>query len=646
MNRLAKEKSPYLLQHQDNPVNWYPWGEEAFLKAKEENKPIFLSIGYSTCHWCHVMAHESFEDETVARLLNETFVCVKVDREERPDIDSIFMTVCRMMTGGGGWPLTIMMTPDKKPFFAGTYFPRRSMYGRIGMLELVPKIKEAWEKNHDEVTRSSDKITGMLADVVKVEYDSELSPDLADEAYDQLARSFDSRFGGFGSAPKFPTPQNLLFLLRHWKRTKDQHSLDMVEKSLKAMGNGGVYDHLGYGFHRYSTDHRWLVPHFEKMLYDQAMISLAYIETYQVTHKTEYRDKAQEIFTYVKRDLLSDKGAFYSAEDADSEGEEGLFYFWTKAQIDSVLTPEEARIFIKTYHIGEESGEGGKIPHRDGSSPDSTLLEIAKKKLFVSRSKRERPFLDDKILTDWNGLMIAALAKGSFVFQDTGLLNLAKDAADFILKNLKDEKGRLLHVYRNGSASIRALGDDYAFLIFGLLNLYEAGFDQRYLKEAQRLHQEYEAFFWDDEGGGCFFTAADSEELLVRVKDGDEGPYPSSNSVAMLNLLRLGTIKEDPELLEKAKRIGAVFSSRIARYPSAYTHLLSNGSGDFHKIVIIGKKNSSDVMAFKKALADLFIPNSVILFQDKQEKASVQICTGFTCLPPVMEPEELLKIEL
>jgi len=645
-NRLSKEKSPYLLQHQHNPVDWYPWGEDAFLKAEKENKPVFLSIGYSTCHWCHVMAHESFEDEAVARLMNDAFVCVKVDREERPDIDNIYMTVCQMMTGSGGWPLTVIMTPDKKPFFAGTYFPKTNMQGRIGMMELIPKIKDAWEKNHDDVVKSSNKITSVLADMVKVESESELSNDLVDEAYDQLARSFDSRFGGFGGAPKFPTPQNLLFLLRRWKNTDDKHALNMVEKTLSAMSDGGVYDHLGYGFHRYSTDHKWLVPHFEKMLYDQAMISLAYIETYQATGKKIYKEKAKEIFTYVTRDLLSDQGGFYSAEDADSEGEEGLFYFWTKDQIDSVLTPEEAQIFVKTYHIGEQSGEGGKIPHLNDSLPDSALLVNAKKKLFSARSKRVRPFLDNKILTDWNGLMIAALARGALVFQDDNILKTAKDATDFILENMRDESGRLLHTYLNGSASINALADDYAFLIFGLLNLYEAGFDQKYLDEAQKLNAEFGELFWDEEDGGYYLSAADSEELLVRVKDGNEGPYPSSNSVAMLNLLRLGAINDDTKLLENAKRIGAAFSSRITKYPSAYTHLLSNGLGDFHKIMIIGERNSSDVIAFKKALATLFIPNSVILFQEKQEKATVQVCTGFTCLPPISCPEELLKLDL
>ena len=497
-NRLAAEKSPYLLQHADNPVDWYPWGPEAFEKARMENKPIFLSIGYSTCHWCHVMEHESFEDEQVAKLLNETFVCIKVDREERPDIDQVYMTVCQMMTGSGGWPLTVITTPDKKPFYVGTYFPRESRFGRIGMMDLVPRIKQAWADDPDELLAHARRISDSLQQTVPS------SPgQMPDEtslalAYQQLSGIFDRANGGFGNSPKFPTPHNLVFLLHYHKRAPEQNSLKMVEQTLQAMRAGGIYDHIGFGFHRYSTDSRWLVPHFEKMLYDQALLAMAYTQAYQATADARYSQTAREIISYVLRDMTDTGGGFYSAEDADSEGGEGKFYLWTSDEVGDCLTPDEADLVRKVFNISREgnfseeaTGErtGRNILHLtdnlDTFAEDLSIsqkelqerLEAARGKLFQYRQKRIHPHKDDKILTDWNGLMIAALAQAGRALDETEYTEAAEKAADFILTNLRRPDGRLLHRYRDGNAGIDAHLDDYAFLTWAMLELYETTFN-------------------------------------------------------------------------------------------------------------------------------------------------------------------------
>ncbi|MFW9897624.1 MAG: thioredoxin domain-containing protein, partial [Candidatus Thorarchaeota archaeon] len=448
-NKLKSEKSPYLLQHAKNPVNWYPWGEEAFNKAKYEDKPIFLSIGYSTCHWCHVFAHESFEDQEVAKLMNEVFVSIKVDREERPDIDKIYMTVCQMMTGSGGWPLTIIMTPDRKPFFAGTYFPKETRFGRIGLIDLIKRIKELWKNQKSELIDSANQITFRLQNI-----DQESPGDLFTEitlknAFRQLSIQFDYVNGGFGTRPKFPTPHNLIFLLRYWKRTGEEKALEMVEKTLLEMRKGGIFDHIGFGFHRYSTDSTWLVPHFEKMLYDQALIALVYIEAYQATKNDLYKHTTKEIFNYVLRDMISEEGGFYSAEDADSEGEEGKFYVWTKNELEQILESNEFDLAINTFNV-KESGN-----YREEATQKKTrknilylknlpnkekfaLIEKIRLKLFKEREKRIHPHKDDKILTDWNGLLIAALAKGAQVLNDDHYLQIAKKSVNFILSKLRD----------------------------------------------------------------------------------------------------------------------------------------------------------------------------------------------------------------
>lgn len=566
-NRLIKEKSPYLLQHAYNPVDWYPWGEEAFEKARKENKPVFLSIGYSTCHWCHVMAHESFEDEEVAGLMNEAFVSIKVDREERPDIDNIYMTVCQIILGRGGWPLNIIMTPGKKPFFAGTYIPKNTRFNQIGMLELVPRIKEIWEQQHEEVLDSAEKITSTIQEMIKESSGEGLGEEVIEEVYEELLSSFDTEYGGFSGAPKFPTPHKISFLLRYWRRSRNPEALHMAEYTLDKMRRGGIYDHLGSGFHRYSTDSMWLLPHFEKMLYDQALTAIAYTEAYQVTGKDLYKETAEGILDYVLRDLTSPEGGFYCGEDADVEREEGKYYLWTLEEIRSILDPEDSELIIKMFNLREEGNFEEEIRGREtgtnlfymARSPGSLAAKMkipveevekkvkaAREKLLKARYERKRPSLDDKILTDWNGLMIAAFAKGYQVFGEQRYLKAAEKAADFILMALYSPGDGLLHRYRDGVAGISGTSDDYAFLIHGLLELYEAGFKMRYLKAAVSLNSELLECFWDPVNGGLYFTANDSEALIFRKKEFMDSAIPTGNSFEMLNLLRLSRIIADP----------------------------------------------------------------------------------------------------
>ena len=687
-NRLIFEKSPYLLQHADNPVDWYPWGTEAFEKARKENKPIFLSIGYSTCHWCHVMEHESFEDPEVARLMNEVFVSIKVDREERPDIDNVYMMVSQMMTGSGGWPLTIIMTPDKKPFFAATYIPKENRFGRMGMLELIPRIKEIWATRRGEVLSSANQITAALQQVSQDASGEELDETTLDLAYEQLAKRFDEQHSGFGSAPKFPTPHNLLFLLRYWKRTNTERALQMVEKTLQAMRRGGIYDHVGFGFHRYSTNSRWLVPHFEKMLYDQAMLAMAYTEAYQATGKEEYRKTAGEIFTYVLRDMTAPEGGFYSAEDADSEGEEGKFYLWTEEEIRQVLGSEEADLILKVFNIEKngnfmEQATGKRaranILHLRKSlteiaselkMSDQDLqkrLETARQKLFTYREKRIHPHRDDKILTDWNGLMIAAFAKGARVFDEPRYAEAAKATVDFILKNMRKSDGRLLHRYRDEQASLPAQVDDYAFLIWGMLELYETIFEVRYLQIALDLNRDLIEHFWDDNNGGFYFVADDGENLLVRQKEIYDGAIPSGNSVAMLNLLRLGRITANYDFEEKAARIGRAFSRNVKQSPSAYTQLMvavDFGVGPSYEVVIAGNSQAEDTKEMLKAIRTQFIPNKVMILRPTEQespdsdhlaeftkhhlsiegKATAYVCLNYNCRLPTTDVNKMLEL--
>ncbi|MFX1265845.1 MAG: thioredoxin domain-containing protein, partial [Promethearchaeota archaeon] len=614
-NRLISEKSPYLLQHAYNPVDWHPWGEEAFELAKKEDKPIFLSIGYSTCHWCHVMAHESFENDEVAQLMNDTFVNIKVDREERPDIDRVYMEVAQLMTGRGGWPLTIIMTPDKEPFYAATYIPKESRYGQPGMMELIPKLGEIWESDRANISDVTSRIKDTLTQKKAEGVGRNLDIDDIEMAFTLFSRRFDDRKGGFGSAPKFPSPHNLMFLLRYWKRTGDDWALHMVERTLRAMRDGGIFDHVGYGFHRYSTDANWLLPHFEKMLYDQAMLVFAYIEAFEATRKPEYARVANEIIEYVLRDMTSKDGAFYSAEDADSEGVEGKFYVWSSKEIEDVLSKKEAAALSRMYNIrtegnfreeatGEETGQN--IPHvtrtlddvaKEMGEDTVTLmqtLQSARQKLLSVREKRVRPHLDDKSLTDWNGLFIAALAKAGRALDNVDYVATAERAVEFFLSNLKDDQGRLLHRFRDGESSVNAFLDDYAFFVWGLLELYETTFDPRYLEMARDMTTDQISHFWDESEGAFFFTAHDSEDLLVRKKNVYDGAIPSGNSVSMLNLIRLARLLGDNELENKADMIGKAFSHEISRMQTAYSFMLvalDYALGPSHEIVIAGETN-------------------------------------------------------
>jgi len=686
-NRLINEKSPYLLQHASNPVEWYPWGPEAFEKAMKENKPIFLSIGYSTCHWCHVMAHESFEDPEVAKLMNEAFICIKVDREERPDIDNIYMLVCRMVTGSGGWPLTIIMTPDKKPFFAGTYFPKKARFGRIGMLELVPRIKELWQTKHDDVLKSANQITAEIQQYSAFPEGKELDKSTLKTAYEQLAGRADEKFGGFGSAPKFPSPQNLLFLLRYWKSTGNEKALEMVEKTLQAMRNGGIYDHVGFGFHRYSTDAKWLVPHFEKMLYDQALLVIAYVETYQATNKKEYGDFAQEICTYVLRDMTDPNGGFYSAEDADSEGVEGKFYLWTEEEVRKILK-DDADLIMDVFNIDEDGNFNDEatsestetnILHLSESLTETATgmklpveglkkrIETARQKLFDTRERRIHPHKDDKILVDWNGLMIAALAKSAQVFDKPEYADAAKRSVDFILKEMRRPDGRLLHRYRDGQSLVLANVDDYAFLIWGLLELYETNFDVHYLQTALDLNKELIKYFWDEQSGGFYFTANDAEALLVRQKEIYDGAIPSGNSVAMLNLLRLGRITADSGLEERAMKITSVFSQQVKPSPSGFAQLMAAldfGIGPSYEIVIVGGPQADDTNNMLNAIRKHFVPNKVVLFRPGGQespdiarlaaytkdllsmdgKATAYVCLNYLCGMPTTDINKMLEL--
>ncbi len=688
-NRLIHEKSPYLLQHAYNPVDWYPWGEEAFEKARKENKPIFLSIGYSTCHWCHVMAHESFEDEEIAKLMNEAFVSIKVDREERPDIDNTYMTVCQIIVGRGGWPLNIIMTPEKKPFFAGTYIPKKTRFNQTGMLELVPRIGEIWERQHEEVLDSAEKITSTIRDMVTDLAGEGLGEMILQEAYEELLGSFDRDFGGFEKAPKFPAPHKIFFLLRYWRRSGNPEALHMVEHTLHYMQKGGIHDHLGSGFHRYSTDSMWMVPHFEKMLYDQALLAAAYTETYQVTGNELYRETAEGILGYVLRDLTSPEGGFYCGEDADVDGEEGKYYLWTLGEIREVLDPEEADPIVKMFNLKEEGNFEEEIRDRktgtnilyllQSTETLANVLEVpeedlesrvkkAKEKLYAARSKRKKPGLDDKILTDWNGLMIAALAKGFQTFGEKKYLEAAEKAADFILKTLYSPSQRLLHRYRDGVAGIPGTADDYAFLIHGLLELYEAGFELMYLKAAISLNRDLLEHFWDPAQGGLFFTANDSEALIFRKKEFVDAAIPSGNSLEMLNLLRLARITADPELEDMADSLERAFSNHIRKVPSGYTQFLCAlefEAGPTYEVIIAGKPEALETKNMLEEVRTYFIPNKVLVFRPEEEgkepeitkmaaytkeqvpikgKATAYVCRNHECQLPTTEINEMLKL--
>lgn len=688
VNRLASEQSPYLLQHRHNPVAWYPWSEEAFERARAEDRPIFLSIGYATCHWCHVMERESFEDEEVARLLNDSFVSIKVDREERPDIDGIYMAVCQMLTGQGGWPLTIVMTPDRRPFFAATYIPKHSRHGRTGMTELLPRIASVWRHQREDVLRSADHLTEVLQRATTVPAAGTVPDEKVLEAgFRQLSERFDGMHGGFGSAPKFPTPHNLFFLLRYAARTGDASARQMVTETLDAMMNGGIFDHLGGGFHRYATDAVWLLPHFEKMLYDQALLSTAYTEGYLASGREAFAEVTHAVLRYVLRDLRSPEGAFYCAEDADSEGREGLFYLWTVDEVESVLDAEDAAMFCRVYSVIEDGNfedeatgdrTGENVLHRAERASVVALelgvaeseledrLARARAALRARREARVRPERDDKVLTDWNGLMIAALAIAARALREPAYLEHAQRAADFIRERLRTPDGALLHRARNGIAGIDAMADDFAALAWAMIELYESSFIVTYLEQAMSLADEMHARFWDDAHGGYFTAGAGVDDLIVRQKEYYDGAIPSANSLQAWNLVRLARITGQPRFEDRAHEVMSSAAAQVNQHPSAYTMMLiavDMASRPSTEVVIVGDPVEGGAAKLLDVVREMYRPELVVLcklpgeagerlaesapFVAEQRmldgRATAYLCRDFACQMPTDDPEVLRK---
>jgi len=674
-NHLISEKSPYLQQHSHNPVDWFPWGEDAFRRAAEEQKPVFLSIGYATCHWCHVMAHESFEDPGIAMLLNTGFIAVKVDREERPDIDSVYMTACQQLTGQGGWPLTIIMTPDKKPFFAGTYLPRTTRAGMTGLSELLEKVTRLWEDQRDTLVTAAEHLTAHLAEISGSPTGGTADQSLLHSGYEELASSFDPVNGGFGRAPKFPVPSKILFLLRYWKRTGSDQALHMAEQTLEAMIKGGIHDHLGGGFHRYSTDAGWRVPHFEKMLYDQALLLMAFTEAWLAAKKPLYKNTAEEIIKYVTRDLSSPEGAFISAEDADSAGGEGAFYLWTYRELLDVLGPRDGPVAAAFF--GVEAGRTGNsadpvaAPYilylctgNPGHQEDPARIESIRKRLMARREKRPRPQRDGKILSDWNGLMIAALATSSRAFGNTEYCQAAETAMRFILDRLQREEGGLLHRYCGGEAAVPAFADDYAFVIRALIELYETTFDPAWLKEALILNRFIGRHFSDVPGGGYFTTSDEGETLITRKKEIYDGALPSCNSMMLGNLVLFYHLTGDPVFEEQASRLADGFAGIVRISPSAYSaylcgldHLL----GPSPDVVIASEGSDPVAREMIRMIHDTYLPSVTLHYRQSRQipsaleelapftramtvqdgKTTAYICSGRTCLAPSTNVETL-----
>ncbi len=677
MNRLQNETSPYLLQHAVNPVDWYPWGDEALARAHTEDKPILLSIGYSACHWCHVMAHESFEDPKTAALMNEHFVNIKVDREERPDLDSIYMRAVQAMTGSGGWPMTVFLTPDGKPFYGGTYFPPEDRHGLPAFRRVLSSIAGAYRDQRDDIVRSGQQMADMLQqDFVAESHSGSLTPDILDHAYDNIAGGYDATFGGFGRAPKFPQPMSLEFLLRTYRRKGDPRALEMVEKTLQKMARGGIYDQLGGGFHRYSTDERWLVPHFEKMLYDNALLGRAYLHAYQVTNQPFYRRIVEETLDYVLREMTAPSGGFYSTQDADSEGEEGKFFLWTPAEIETVLPPDDARLLMAFYDVTPGGNFEGRnilnvprdadvVAHRENVSVDQLQKVVARgrKALFAAREQRVKPGLDDKILTAWNGMMLTAFAEAARVLDRADYREAAERSASFLLTSLRPE-GRLLRTHKDGQSKLAGYLEDYAYLIDGLLHLYQATFDLRWFQEARALSDEMVAFFWDDGIGQFYDTGRDHESLIVRPRDVNDGATPSGNSVAVDVLLRMAEFSGEPTYQRIAAQALASLADDMAHHSGAFGHLL--GALDFHlgspkEIALIGDADDPALNALVQRVFARYLPNKVVASAAPGNEAAAQqipllagrplldgkptayVCANYTCQQPVNTPEDLAE---
>lgn len=577
-NKLKDEKSPYLLQHKDNPVDWYPWGEEAFRKAREQDKPVFLSIGYSTCHWCHVMAHESFEDEEVAGLLNQGYVCIKVDREERPDIDTVYMAVCQAVTGQGGWPLTIIMTPEQKPFFAGTYFPKERYYGRPGLTDILKEVLVLWKDRREELIRDGEEITAAINRKYAVRENNQekrlSGKEILRKAYRIFEKQFDPDWGGFGGAPKFPSPHNLLFLMRYAREEQEDYALHMAEVTLDAMMKGGIHDHIGGGFSRYSTDEKWLIPHFEKMLYDNALLILAYLEAYRLTGKERYRDTVRHTADYILRELTDGQGGFYCGQDADSEGVEGKYYVFTPGEVAAVLGEAEGREFCRQYGIVEEGNFEGKcIPNRIGNcrmgaGMSDYYLNQMKEKLYAYRLNRTSLHKDDKILLSWNAWTIIALSRAGVMLKEERYLEAARKAQKFIEERMTDEDGRLYLRYRDGEAANQGQLEDYAVYALAMLELYQADFRVDYLAGAIRTAKQMRRFFEDEEAGGYFINASDATQLIARPKEMYDGAIPSGNSVAAMALGKLAALTADTDWQEASRRQLRYCEREIREYPA------------------------------------------------------------------------------
>jgi uncharacterized protein len=671
-NRLITETSPYLLQHAHNPVDWCPWGPDALQQARELNKPILLSIGYSACHWCHVMERESFEDERIAALMNEHFVCIKVDREERPDLDEIYMQATLALNQGqGGWPMTVFLTPEQQPIFAGTYFPPTDRYGRPGFATVLNKVAEYWRTDAMGLRRQAGEMTARLQNEMRVGTPLSVGETELDAAVAQYAEDFDARHGGFGHAPKFPPATGLSFLLRRYQRTGDEHTLNMVRKTLDGMASGGMYDHIGGGFSRYSTDERWLVPHFEKMLYDNALLTRTYLEAAQVTNEQTYRRVATETLDYMLREMTSPEGGFYSATDADSEGVEGKFFVWTPEDIRQIVpTDEDARLFCAYYDITPSGNwEHKSIPNTPKSieeiaqelhvSPEDLrqTIDRLKPRVYDARRQRVPPGLDDKILTAWNGMMISAMAEGARVLGDTTYLEAGEEAADFLLRTMRRPDNGLYRTYRVGKAHLNACLDDYACLAEGLIDLYEAGAHEGYLDEAVRLAERIIADFSDAEHGGFFTTAKDHESLIVRSREGPDGATPSGNAVAAMVLARLSFHYARDEFRTAATNAIRTYGRQIARYPRAFAKSLSVVDLLLHgplELALVGTQGDAHYEALRAEVNRHYLPNRIMAHYDPQGpdprhpltsgkglvngQAALYVCRNFACQTPILEP--------
>jgi uncharacterized protein YyaL (SSP411 family) len=674
-NRLAGETSPYLLQHKNNPVEWYPWGEEALGRAKNEDRPILLSIGYSACHWCHVMERESFENEEIARQMNELFVNIKVDREERPDLDQIYMNAVQMMTRHGGWPLTVFLTPDLVPFYGGTYFPPEDRHQMPGFPRILAAVSEAYRTRPEEVKQSAWEILAELRRMGLAQESAEaINAQLLDNAYRGLARTYDPRHGGFGGAPKFPSSMNLDFLLRTFRRTNDARALEMVTHTCRMMASGGMYDQLGGGFHRYSTDAHWLVPHFEKMLYDNALLARLYLHTHQATGEGFFRRVAEEILGYVAREMTDEAGAFYSTQDADSEGVEGKFFVWDKEEVESLLGPEDARLFC-AYH---DVTEGGNFEEQNILHVPRAAAEVAREQnvtaerlaeavergrgiLFTERERRVKPGRDEKVITAWNGLMLEAFAEAAAVLERADYREAAERNAEFILGTLSRD-GLLLHVYKDGLAKHAGFLDDYSYVVSGLVTLYETTGRRRWLEEAVRLAGKMVEEFWDEEGGGFFYNGRSGEQLIVRNKDYFDNATPSGNSVAAEALLRLSVLTGNEDYRRKAVNVLRLVRDAVERYPSAFGYAL--GALDFYlstpkEVVLVAGVDEEGARLLRREVWGRYLPNKVVaeatgddpaaaelvpLLRERTAlggRATAYVCENYTCLQPVNEPGEL-----